>query len=134
MVSQWSYILTHNLKCHILFQHLQYLFKYHLLLSIQCNSLCPYNKILAPDHILDSHNHTKTHRSILQYNNLVMILNNSLFFLYVFCIFHAFTKKTPLFTNLKDSFSKSFFAFFLRSLFISIYGFRQWFWLNLITL
>ena len=35
---------------------------------------------------------------------------------------------------LQKSFSKSCFAFFLKSVFISIYGFSQIFWLNLITL
>ena len=37
-----------------------------------------------------------------------------------------------LFINLKKSFSKSFFDTFLRSLLISVYGFTQDFWLNLI--
>ena len=48
-------------------------------------------------------------------------------------IFHSFSK-TELLINLKKSFSKSFFAFFLRSVFISIYGFSQEFWLNWISL
>ena len=42
--------------------------------------------------------------------------------------------KTVLFMNLKKSISKSLFAFFLRSVFITIYGFNQAFKLNLMIL
>ena len=48
-------------------------------------------------------------------------------------IFDSFSKN-GIIHQLKKYFSKSFFAFFLRSLFISMYGFIQAFWLNLITL
>ena len=42
--------------------------------------------------------------------------------------------KTELLTSFKKFFSKSFFDFFLSSVFKSIYGFSQSFWLNLMTL
>ena len=51
-----------------------------------------------------------------------------------FLTFSIIFPKTELFINLKKPFSKSCFAFYLRSVFISIYGFSQAFWLNLITL
>ena len=47
---------------------------------------------------------------------------------------HSFFQKITLFINTKKYFSKLFFAFFLRSVFISIYCFSQAFWLNVITL
>ena len=42
--------------------------------------------------------------------------------------------KTATFINLKKSFSKSFFAFFLSSIFMSMNDFSEVFWLNLMTL
>ena len=48
-------------------------------------------------------------------------------------IFHSFSKNCILII-LEKHFWKLSFAFFLRSVFISIYGFSQAFWLNLITL
>ena len=51
-----------------------------------------------------------------------------------FLTFSVVFPKTALFMNLKKSFSKPSFCFFLRSVFISIYGFSQAFWLNVITL
>ena len=57
----------------------------------------------------------------------------SLIDLYFFHIFHSFSK-TALLISLKKSFSKSFFTFFLTSVFMSMYGFNQAFWLNLMTL
>ena len=51
-----------------------------------------------------------------------------------FLTFSIVLQKTELFMNLKKYFSKSFFTSFLSLVFISIYGFSQPFWLNLITL
>ena len=48
-------------------------------------------------------------------------------------IFHRFSK-ICIIHQLKKSSSISFFAFFLRSVFISTYGLSQTFWLNLINL
>ena len=47
-------------------------------------------------------------------------------------IFYSFSKNWIIHQLQKKS--KSMFAFFLRSVFISIYGFSQAFWLNLITM
>ena len=51
-----------------------------------------------------------------------------------FLRFFIVLPKTALFINLRKNVSKSCFALFLRYVFISIYGFSQAFWLNLITL
>ena len=48
--------------------------------------------------------------------------------------FFMFLLKTELFMNLKKYFSKSFFPFFLSFVFMSMYGLRQDFWLNLMAL
>ena len=48
-------------------------------------------------------------------------------------ILHSFLK-TALLVNIKKSYSKSIFAFYLRSMFISIYSFNQAFCLDLIIL
>ena len=48
--------------------------------------------------------------------------------------FHKVFTKTALFFNLKKSFSKSVFPFFISSLFILIYEFSQTFRLNLMDL
>ena len=48
-------------------------------------------------------------------------------------IFHSYSKNC-LILQLKKYFSKLFFAFFLRSVLLWIYGSSQGFWLNLITL
>ena len=56
---------------------------------------------------------------------------------FIFLCFLTFAivfPKTSLFIILENFFSKSFFTFFLRPVLISIYRFRQVFWLNLITL
>ena len=70
------------------------------------------------------------------YDSLDLILNNSLFFLlwqvwhfYVFSYFHSFSEN-----GIIHKLKKIFFASFLRLVFISIYGFSQAFWLNLMTL
>ena len=51
-----------------------------------------------------------------------------------FRTFSIDSPKTELFISLKSSFSKWFFAAFLKSVLILIYSFNQVFWLNLITL
>ena len=51
-------------------------------------------------------------------------------FSHIFMVF----LRTALFINLKKYLKKFFFAFFLNSVFISIYGYSQAFWLNLMTL
>ena len=57
--------------------------------------------------------------------NVCMVLN----------IFHGFSKNwKTLFMKLKKSFSKSSFASFRKSVFISMYAFDQSFWLHLIPL
>ena len=76
----------------------------------------------------------------LLYDSLVLALNN--FFLLrllqdrhlCFLTFSIVFPKPALFINLKKAFSKSFFVFFFSSVFISMYGFNQDFWLNLMTL
>ena len=78
----------------------------------------------------------------LQFDNLVLLIisshfccyfkfNISMFFFFLFLIVF---KKTELFINLKNYFSKLIFAFCLSLVFISIHGFNEAFWLNLITL
>ena len=51
-----------------------------------------------------------------------------------FLTFSTVFLKTELFTKLKNIFRNQFFAFLLSSLFVSINGFNQAFWLNLMTL
>ena len=125
-----------------------------MLLCIQWNCLHPYNTIWLFHHILVLHNHTKTHTWLFY---LILILINLLIKLrsmitwfwhqivsFSFCcdkfnifmfspVFHGFSKNY-IFINLKKYFSKSYFAFFLRSLFISVYDFNQAFCLNLLIL
>ena len=50
-----------------------------------------------------------------------------------FLTFSRVFSKMALFINLKEYFSKWFFAFFLGSVFISLYGFSYTLWLNWIT-
>ena len=73
----------------------------------------------------------------LLYDTLVPTLNNSfllhllqVWYLYVYSHFSWFFSKTALFISLK----KSFFAFFLSSVLISMYVFNHASWLNKITL
>ena len=54
--------------------------------------------------------------------------------IYVFSHFPQLNSSTTLFINLKDFSSKLFFAFCFSLVFISMYGFSQAFWLNLIIL
>ena len=52
----------------------------------------------------------------------------------IFCIFHSISEKCIIYQPEKNPFWNHFFAFFLSSVFISMYGFSQAFWLNLTTL
>ena len=78
-------------------------------------------------------------------DNLVLTLNNYLSLLLLQAaslwilismfshIFHSFSKNCII-HYLKQSFSKSFFAFFFLAVFISVHDFNQTFWLHLMTL
>ena len=55
------------------------------------------------------------------------------FYVSIFFTFSMVLPKLEVLLNLKKSFSKSFFAFFLSSVFRSMYGFNQSFLLNLTT-
>ena len=70
-------------------------------------------------------NHLK---AILLFDNLTLA---SYFFSW--CKFDVFLK-TELFISFNKSFSELLFAYFLSSVFISMYGFNYIFWLNSITL
>ena len=67
----------------------------------------------------------------LTLNNCFLLALLQVWYLYVISIVFP---KTALFTCLEKSFSKSFFAFFLSSVFISMYVFNKASWLNLISL
>ena len=98
--------LNQNLKYQIYFQRvLRFLYKYRLFLCIEWKDFMWKTLSLV--------------KSLI-----------SLCFLTFFIDF----PKSALFINLKKKISVSLFVFFLRSVFISIYGFSQAFWLNLITL
>ena len=79
-------------------------------------------------------------KNVLLYDSLVQTLKGSFLFVVrslislCFITFFMVLPKTALFINLKMYFSKSFFPFFLSSAFISMYGFNQDSWLNLMTL
>ena len=76
----------------------------------------------------------------LFYDSLVLILKNSLllwllqaWYLYVFLLFLYLFEKCII-HQLEKIFFKIIFAFFLSSLFMSMYGFNQASWLSLMTL
>ena len=105
--------LIHNLKYHIYFQHLCNIF-----INIICFYICNeivcilITQFLLFYNIFVLHNHTKTRASL-------------------FCLILIVFLKTALFIN---ALFKIIFCFFYISILISIYGFSQTFWLNLITL